>query len=556
MRSHLWLLFLLIPGVWRADAAETPSSENARAEAAIAAHIQFLADDLLEGRGTGTPGHEIAARYVAAQLQQWGVQPGGDSGTWFQPVPLIESRLVEESARLELRPIGTDGADTATHVLSYAVDYLLRPSFFTPQDTVSAPLIFAGFGVRAPEQDYDDLAELDLRGKIAVVLAKAPPRFPSTALAHHASARVKASNLVERGAIGIVVIPTPKDLEESPWPRQVNQSRFASMTWLQPDGTPGDGFPELQASASVSPAGAGKLFSKAPRTLAEVLAAANQSKPPSFPLNLQATISRRSEHRRLSSPNVIGVLPGSDPALAAESVILTAHLDHQGRGPAIRGDAIYNGAYDNAIGIAMMLEAARTMATQGSRPRRTMVFAAVTAEEKGLRGSEYLARHLPPAVRKPVANINLDMVLVTRPTRRFTVHGIEHSSLRDPVESAASRLGLELVPDPRPERVTFVRSDQYSFIRHGVPAIFPKVADIPGSEAPGTGISPETYIQEHYHRPSDDLTLPRDAPSSVLFTRFMTDVARQVADADEAPRWNPGDFFGETFGPGKPASRP
>lgn len=553
MKSLPLFCLLMTAGVIRVGADEPLHPAEAILDKALAAHIGFLADDLLEGRGTGTPGHEIAARYVAAHFQQWGLQPGGDAHGWFQSVPLIESRLVEGSARFELRVAGPGAGEAAPQVLDYNLDYLERPSFFSAHDTVTAPLVFAGFGVRAPELDYDDLAGLDLRGKIAVVLAKAPPRFPSTALAHHASGREKARNLVERGAIGVITIPTPKDLEESPWPRRVNQSRFPSMTWLQPDGTPADAFPQLQASVSVSPAGAGKLFARAPRTLAEVLAAADRSAPPTFPLSLEATLLRRSEHRRLTSPNVIGVLPGSDPVLAGESVILTAHLDHQGRGPAVEGDAIYNGAYDNAIGIAMLLETARRMATEGSRPRRTMVFAAVTAEEKGLRGSEYLAQHLPPAAGRPVANINFDMVLVTAPTRRFTVHGVEHSTLRAPVESAAGRLGLDLVPDPRPERVTFVRSDQYSFIRHGVPAIFPKVADIPGSEVPGSGLTPETFIREHYHRPSDDLSLPRDGASSVLFLRFMADVARQVADADEAPRWNPGDFFGETFGGGEPA---
>ena len=255
-----------------------------------------------------------------------------------------------------------------------------------------------------------------------------------------------------------------------------------------------------------------------------------------------------SEQRRLTSPNVIGILPGSDPALREESVVFTAHLDHQGRGPASNGDSIYNGAFDNAIGISMMLEAARALALDAKRPRRTVVFAAVTAEEKGLLGSEFLAQHLPPAVGKPVANLNLDMVLVTAPTRSYTILGIEHSTLRAPVEAAAKRFDLELVPDPQPERVIFIRSDQYSFIRQGVPAIFPKVDSNPKAPPPAGGISPETFIKEHYHRPSDDLSLPRDSASSVRFVRFMTDVARQVADASDPPRWNPGDFFGRTFG--------
>jgi Zn-dependent M28 family amino/carboxypeptidase len=522
--------------------ATTLSAEDQKLDRAIAAHITFLADDLLEGRGTGTPGYDIAANYVAAQFQQLGLRPGGLSNTWFQSVPLLESTLVQDRVRFELR------SGTETNVMEYNLDYLARPNPLGTNVTVTAPLMFVGYGVRAPELGYDDLPNVDLKGKIAVVLSKAPPRFPATALAHHAHARQKAKALVERGAIGIMTVPTPKDLEEAPWPRMLVQSRFPAMRWLHTDGTPADVFPELKASLSISPQGAGKLFARAPKSLQDALATAAKSEPQSFPLNVDATIVTVSEERRLSSPNVIGILPGSDPGLGQESVVFTAHLDHQGRGPASNGDSIYNGAFDNAIGISMMLEVARAFANDGKRPRRTLVFAAVTAEEKGLLGSEFLAQHLPHSLGKPVANLNLDMVLVTAPTRSYTILGIEHSTLRAPVESAAKRFELELLPDPQPERVIFIRSDQYSFIRQGVPAIFPKVDSNPKAPQPVSGISPETFIKEHYHRPSDDLSLPRDSASSVRFVRFMTDVARQIADANEPPRWNPGDFFGQTFG--------
>ena len=517
-------------------------------ERAIAGHIGFLADDLLEGRAAGSPGHEIAARYVATQFRQFGLQPGAASNSWFQTVPLMESMVDADSARMELK----HGAET--QVLDAPADFLIGAPFLTTNVTVTAPLVFVGFGVRAPDQHHDDLAGVDLRGKIAVVLAKAPPRFPATALAHHSHARQKSRALADAGAIGVISVPTPKDLVESPWTRQVIQARFPAMRWLEDDGTPADVVPQLKVSGSLSPQGAGKVFAHAPKPLAEVLLAGERSETQGFPLGVEATLSVRAGHRRLASPNVIGVLPGADPRLAGESIVLTAHLDHQGRGTAVDGDAIYNGAYDNSVGIALMLETARVLSAEGNRPRRTVVFAAVTAEEKGLRGSEYLAQHLPPSVGRAVANVNLDMVLVTQPTRRYTVLGIEHSSLRGPVERAAARQQLELIPDPRPERVTFVRSDQYSFIRQGIPAIFPKVADIPGAAVVPGIVTPESFIKDHYHRPSDDLSLPRDAESSMRFIRFMVDVVRQVADADQAPRWNPGDFFGETFGPAKERS--
>lgn len=533
-------------------AADPEPSGPERQDRRLAAHIAFLADDLLEGRGTGAPGHEIAARYVAAQFQSLGLSPGGPSNAWFQTVPLLESRVVPGSARLELR------RGDAVETLEVNLDFLPAPRFTDTNALVTAPLVFAGFGVHAPELGYDDFAGLDLRGRIAVVLGKAPPRFPATALAHHAHARQKSKALADRGAVGVLSIPTPKDLEDFPWPRQVIQSQFPSMRWLQPDGLPADVFPQLKGSARISPAGAGKVFAGARHSLADVLAAADRSEPPRFALDREATLAVRSDLRSLTSPNVIGRLPGGDPALMGQSVVLTAHLDHQGRGPEIAGDGVYNGAYDNAIGVAMMLEVARALSHLQPPPRRTVVFAAVTAEEKGLLGSEYLAGHWPEGDGRPVANINFDMVLVTAPTRRFTILGVEHSSLRDPVEAAAARLELELVPDPRPDRVTFVRSDQYSFIRQGVPALFPKVAD-PGPAGGSTvvgGLSPDAFLRDHYHRPSDDASLPRDAASATRFVAFMTDLVRQVADADQPPRWNPGDFFGVTFGgPGNPATK-
>lgn len=540
LQRLLTLSFLLL--IEPARIAETLPPADRRLGDAIEAHITFLADDLLEGRGTGTPGHDIAARYVASQFRQLGLKPGGESNSWFQSVPLLESRLAAEGVRCELR------GDGDTNVLDYNLDYVARPHFTETNSSVTAPLVFVGFGVKAPKFAYDDFGATDVRGKIAVVLVKAPPRFPSTALAHYAHVREKTKTLMAAGAVGVIGVPTPKDLEETPWPQMVTRARFAAMRWLQADGTPADVFPQSKAALSVSPRGAGKLFAHSPKPLAAALAAAAKSEPQSFPLNLVASITTRSEHQRVRSPNVLAVLPGNDPVLSKESVIFTAHLDHQGRGPAVNGDTIYNGAYDNAIGIAMMIEAARLLAAEGKGLRRTVVFAAVTAEEKGLVGSEFLAGHLPAQAGMPIANLNLDMVLVSAPTRSYTVLGTEHSTLRGPVEAAAREFGLELRPDPKPESVTFVRSDQYSFIRLGVPAIFPKVVD-DTKAAPGTaGLSVATFIKDHYHRPSDDLSLPRDAASAVRFVRFMADVARRVANAKEAPRWNPGDFFGEQFG--------
>ena len=535
-----WLTMLGVCG--GAQGGEPVGVEDVATLRALGAHIAFLADDLLEGRGAGTTGYELAALYVSAQFRRLGLTPLGESGGWLQTVPLLEARRVGDEARVEIEIEGQ------SQRLERGVDFVAAPHFLETNAVVKAPLVFVGYGVRAEEQGYDDFGTIDLRGSIAVLLAKAPPKFPSTSLAHHSHPREKMKSLIARGAVGVIQVPTPKDLEEMPWPRRVIQSQFPAMRWTRSDGNPSDVHPESKASVTLSPAGVSKVFAKSPKPVSEILAAAARSEPQAFPLNGRASITTHSAHRRMSSANVLAVLPGSDPKLRGECLVFTAHLDHQGRGPAVKGDAIYNGAYDNAIGIAMMLEVARALSSQPVAPRRSVVFAAVTAEERGLLGSEYLALNFPVAAGRPVANINLDMVLLATATRSFVVLGVEHSSLRGPVESAAHRLGIELLPDPAPERVVFVRSDQYSFIRQGVPAIFPKAAIKPGTTLPPDAITPDVFTKQFYHQPGDDLSLPRDAESSVRFVNFVTDVARQVADADGAPKWNPGDFFGTTFG--------
>ncbi|MBI1842097.1 MAG: M28 family peptidase [Verrucomicrobia bacterium] len=511
---------------------------------ALEAHISFLADDLLEGRGAGTPGHDIAARYVASQFRQSGLRPVGESSAWYQPVPLLEAKLKPDATRLEVVAGGK------SQTLDYNLDYVARPHFAETQTALEAPLVFVGFGVHAPELGYDDFPGLDLKGRVAVMLAKAPGRFPATALAHYSDRREKAVQLISRGAVGMVIVPTPKDLEETPWPRHVTQAQFSSMRWLDTNGTPMDGFPASKMSVTLSPRGMSAVFAHSPKPLSAVLETAASSKPQGFPLEASIRFGSQSELRRVQSPNVLGLLPGSDAKLRDECIVLTAHLDHQGRGPAVNGDAIYNGAYDNAIGTAMILEVARALTREGSLAlRRSVLFAAVTAEEKGLIGSDYLAQHVPSSAGRAVANINLDMVLVTMPTSSYVVLGTVHSSLNKPVERAASRLGLTLMPDPNPESVGFIRSDQYSFIRQGVPAIAPKVFSPPGKVlAPAGMMSPSTFLKEHYHRPSDDLTLPRDTASAVRCVRFITEIIRQIANNPEPPRWNRGDFFGEKFG--------
>ncbi|MBM3845268.1 MAG: M28 family peptidase [Verrucomicrobia bacterium] len=521
--------------------AELSPKDRAIARA-IDSHIAFLADDLLEGRGTGTSGYDVAARYVASHFGALGLIPAGDSNTWYQSVPLREGTLENERSVISLK------AGEGFQPLTSALDFVLLPNMTEEKVEVSGSLVFVGYGVYAPELQHDDFRGVDLKGRIAVVLGSAPPRFAPTALAHHSSRMQKQEQLAVRGAVGMISIPTPKDLEESPWPKRVAQARFPSMRWTRADGSPAQVFPTLKAVASISPAGAGKVFAKAPISLQQALTAAARGEIQNFPLNQDGVLAVKTRHRQLTSPNVLGLLRGSDPKLRNETLVLTAHLDHLGRGAAVKGDRIYNGAYDNAIGCAMIMECMRLLAGEGRSPRRSVLAAAVTAEEKGLVGSEFLAGHPPAMAGRFVGNVNLDMVLATRPSRHVTMLGIEHSSLRDPVETAASRFGFELLPDPRPDRVAFVRSDQYSFVRNGIPAVSPKITDLPGTRSEPGVFTPDEFVKVHYHQPSDESTLPRDEATSVRFVRFMAEVIRLAANSERPPRWNPGDFFGETFG--------
>ncbi len=516
---------------------------------ACRAHVAFLADDLLEGRDTGTRGYDLAALYVASELEAMGLRPAGEGGRWLQPVPLRQSRVLE--GEVSLAPAGGG----AVVKLTAKEDYLQFGDPLRTESRVAAPLVFAGFGVTAPELGYDDYAGLDVRGKIAVVLFNAPPRFPSEPRAHFASFRLKAANAVRHGAVGLVALGTAEDEKRFPWERLIAEDP-RSVNWLRPDGTPEGVFPELQGGFLLSPAGARRLFASSPVPLEKVFEQAAESRVKGFPLPVTATIVSRSEHGPLASANVVGLLEGSDPALKDTYVVYSAHLDHIGQGQPVDGDRTYNGAYDNATGVAVVLEVARALAGLSVRPRRSFLFVFVTGEEKGLVGSDYFAQNPTVAGDRIVANVNVDMPLLLYPLADLIAFGAENSSLQDVVTEAASRVGLALGPDPMPAENLFIRSDQYSFVRRGVPAVFL----VPGFHSSEAGVDGgqlvQEFLQKHYHRPSDDLTRPIDLASAERFIRANVLVGYAVASDPEPPRWKPGNFFGLTFGRRSAGSAP
>ena len=509
---------------------------------AIAAHMRFLSDDLLEGRQTGSRGHEIAAQYVATELEAMGLQPAGVSGTWFQSVPLRKVDLVPEQSSFELVREGK------AQTLIFGQDYIMDGNPRATDASVEAGAVFVGFGVSAPEFNYDDYAGVDVRGKVAVMMRGAPPRFPSTERAYFSDGVVKARNAAAHGAVGIITVIPPEFFERYKWDWIVPQVRAGGMWWLDPQGVPADTHPEIRASALLNQSGAQELFAGAAKTLPEIFAASRESKSESFELPLKVKIHRVSRYTPIESRNVIGKLKGSDPAHAKEYVVFTAHMDHLGICRPAEQDAVCHGAWDNASGTSAVLEVARAFSSLRRVPRRSILFVFVTGEEKGLRGSDYFAHYPTVPIEKIVADVNIDGAPgMIYPNKDIVPLGAEHSSLSKNVQAAARKMGYTISPDPLPEEVIFIRSDQYSFVKQGVPAVFMT----PGRQSADPKLDGAAifnkWISSIYHTPQDNMSQPFYFESAARSTALSFLVGYEVAQQPERPTWNAGDSFGTKF---------
>lgn len=507
------------------------------------AHMAFLADDLLEGRGTGKRGHEIAARYLAAQFEALGLRPAGEKGTYFQRVPLREITVQPDDCAVVIRE------HDAKSELKWGQDFVMLGNADSPDASVEAPVVFVGYGVRTPDGRYDDYAGADVKGKIVAVLYGAPPALPSELRAHLSAWDGKLRAARDHGAVGAIVLWTPEEEKVFPWPSVVTMATFPSMHWLDRDGNPSETFPELKATAALSTLASEALFKNTAKSWADVLRDAAASRPQSLALTVDMRLREASRHEAISSPNVMAVLPGSDPKLRDEYVVYSAHLDHLGIGQQVNGDGIYNGAMDNASGCAALLVIADALKSLPKAPRRSILFLGVTAEEEGLLGSDYFAHFPTLPIHKVVADINMDEG--GPPLYKFrdiVAYGAKDSSLGATVQREAARLGLKVSPDPEPEQVLFIRSDQYSFVRQGVPSVF----IIGGTEAVDPKINGKKIVDDwdstRYHSPSDDMSQPMDFDAAIQFMQVNFLVGYDVAQEAQRPRWNPGDFFGETFG--------
>jgi hypothetical protein len=529
-------------GITRAEGDAADAAMQSIRPEAIRADMRFLSDDLLEGRGTGSRGYDIAAKYMAAEFEGMGLEGAGEKGTYFQSVPLRSAHLNEAKTTVTLVRGGKE------ETLVFRKDFIAGGDPSRADTSVEAPVVYVGAGVTAPEQGYDDYKGIDVKGKIVAVIFGAPPAFESSVHAHYSSSEVKAENAVAHGAVGLIRLDDPALERLYSFQKRVRDLAFPGMWWLDEKGQPNDYYPELKGRASFSMAATKKIFDGSPHTADEVFAAAKAGKVLSFELPVTAKIHDVTTLGNLRGTNVAAKLTGSDPALAGQCVVLTAHLDHLGIGTPVKGDKIYNGALDNASGSAILLETARAFARMNPRPRRSIIFLAVTGEEKGLLGSDFFA-HYPIVEKKAVvANVNMDEDLMLWPLKDIVAYGAEHSSLGSVVNEAAMRLNLTISPDPAPEEVIFIRSDQYSFVKQGVPSVFP----VAGIKSDDPKVNPEAIFknweQTRYHQPQDDMNQPGlDFMAAAGYARFVFLCGWTIAQKTERPTWNSGDFFGEHY---------
>jgi hypothetical protein len=566
MKRHLWLPFAVVvaaltvcgdrakiamaagqaAGTQATASAQTTSTDDEARGKAWWAHVQVLADDSMRGRMTGSPDFLRAAAYVVRRFRAYGLEPAGVGGSYYPPVHFIEQWVEAGKSSLSLV------VDGQAQTLALGQDAVLSSRSPEPA-TVDAGLVFVGYGLHLPESSYDDFNSAEvpagaLRGKIIVTINGGPAELAG-ALKSFARTSPMREAMREAGVVGIVSIPTPKSMDFG-WDRVASSASQPGM-WLAPE--PGDEavarrHPALaddhdpMFAATFNPAQAEKLFAGTGHTFAELLALADAQKPlPRFDLKKRMTATVVTERDAVVSPNLVAKLEGSDPE--AGFVAVSAHLDHLGVGEPIHGKTIYNGAMDDASGVATVLETAQSLsedATKGIRPRRSVLFVIFTAEEKGLLGSRYFAGHPTVPGQAIKADLNLDMFLPLFAFRKLHVQGLEQSTLADDARRAGAAHGIVIAGDPEPDRNSFTRTDQYSFVQAGVPALAMKFGWEPGS--------PEyhlwrDWLRDRYHSTQDDLSQPVDLVAAAQFNSFFADLVREVANDPATPHYLESSFF-------------
>jgi hypothetical protein len=505
----------------------------------IRAHVEFLSSDLLEGRDTGSHGHRVAANYVAAEFRKLGLKPGGANGSWFVEVPFRRATLSGAPSIA----VTLNGRKTQ---LAIGKDAAIRPNVTAKAVAVTAPLVFVGHGVRDPRLGIDDYAGFDVRGKIVVALSDRIPGVAGDVAAHLRS--MQAATAGEQGAVGFIEIDDPSNAAAT-------MQRFASrpvLDWVDAKGVSGRG-KVAEAIVAVSSEWAGRMFERAPMSLKSVRAQVTAGKRVrGFALPATLTIAAKSDWQDFTSPNVVGVLPGSDPRLSREHIVLMGHLDHLGidKNAKPGEDNVYNGALDNAAGVATTIEAAREFAESGKAPRRSVLFVAVTGEEYGLLGAGYLAAHPTVPANQIVGLVNLDMPLLLYDFTDVVAFGAEHSTIAKAVATAGASMKVGVAPDPMPEETLFVRSDHYPFVRQGIPSVFLMTGYGNGGQQHW-----KRFLGSTYHSVKDDVTQAIHWQAGARFADLNYRIARTMADAGQRPLWYRDDYFGDAFAIGQPKAK-
>jgi len=500
----------------------------------LEAHVRFLSSDLLEGRGVGTRGDQLARQYIATQLQSHGLQPGSH-GTWNQPVPILG---ITTAVTATLTANGTDGAAT-----------FQAPGDFTAVAGSAAPtaawqdaeLVFVGYGITAPEQQWDDFGTADVKGKVLLVMnddpADDPARFAGKTRLYYGRWSYKYEEAARRGALGAIVIHTN---ESAGYPFQVIQANHGRENFWLPFR---DGVPTLGIRSWCTEEAAKKLCALGGHDLDALREKARAGNRPPVPLGVKVGLAVGNTVREIESGNVVGLLPGSDPKLRDEYVVVTAHFDHLGIGKPRGDDAIYNGAVDNASGCAGLLALARASSHLVQRPKRSLLFVAVTAEESGLLGSQFFAENPPVPQKQLVANFNVDGLNVWGRSHDVEFIGHGKNSLTALADAVAKARGRRLEPDSNPDLGLFYRSDHFNFARIGVPAAYLKAGKDFLDRPEDRRRMKNSYTTIQYHQPNDELAAWWNLDGAVDDLRLLLECMLRTADAEQAPTWTPGDEF-------------
>ena len=492
-------------------------------------YVKVLADDNMEGRETGSAGLQRAEAYIVDQLKQAGLQPAGTDG-YYQTAKFQSRQIIEKDSSIALVRDGKVEPLTLGEDAFFSTRVDLAPE-------LQAPLVFVGYGLRIPEKNYDDLAGLDLNGKVAVILNGSPADVPGPLASHYQSSAERWKTLHQAGAVGMIGIANPASMD-IPWSRMSLSRTHPSMALADPEFNETEG---EKLALYFNPASAEKLFEGSGHSFDELLTIAKDRKQlPRFPLTASIKAKAKLEKQDLESANVIAKLPGNDPELKNEYVVLSAHIDHIGIGEPINGDRIYNGAMDNASGSALLLDVASSLKKSPEKLKRSLLFLFVTGEEKGLLGSKYFTAHPTVDPKSMVADINVDMFLPIVPLKILTVFGLAESDLGDMAREVAQAHGITVQADPEPQRNIFIRSDQYNFIRHGIPALAMGVGAAAGS--PEQKIFKD-WLTQRYHAPSDDLNQPVDLSAAALYEEVVRGLMVSVAQDPRRPRWKQDSFF-------------